>query len=287
LAFATAAVQRRQGRWTDALANFMKAVELDPKSNLAHFSLGETYQLIRDYPHALRAFDEAIGIAPDVPIQYVSKAEVLLASGASIVEVRSLIRDAMERVDFIKLARVVAGLSNISNFAATPAFLLTADPTLWPTVEGISLSAFGDTIGYYHLKAELYREERRPAQETAYLDSARAVLESQARAQPEEADFHTRLGLTYAYLHREADAVREGEAAVRLLPVSREAYRGPNLVTTLALIYTLAGRQSEAIDRLEYLLSIPSLISRPLLRVDPRWAPLRANPRFQKLVARN
>jgi len=92
------------------------------------------------------------------------------------------------------------------------------------------------------------------------------------------------LGLIYAYLGRKSDAVREGETAVRLLPVSKEAYRGVNLLTGLARIYALVDRQADAINRLEYLLSVPSSISKASLRVDPRWAMLRGEPKFEKLV---
>jgi hypothetical protein len=37
-------------------------------------------------------------------------------------------------------------------------------------------------------------------------------------------------------------------------------------------------------DQIEYLLSIPSLVSAPLLRVDPLYDPLQDHPRFQALL---
>jgi len=48
----------------------------------------------------------------------------------------------------------------------------------------------------------------------------------------------------------------------------------------------MVGEYDAAIDQLEYLLSIPSEISIPLLRIDPTWNPLRDNPRFQKILSR-
>ena len=45
------------------------------------------------------------------------------------------------------------------------------------------------------------------------------------------------------------------------------------------------GEADAAIDRLAYLLSIPSDLSVPVLRVDPMWDRLRGNPRFQRLLA--
>ena len=69
-----------------------------------------------------------------------------------------------------------------------------------------------------------------------------------------------------------------------MLPVSREAYRGAYRAIDLAQINAMVGETDAAVDRLEYLLSIPSPLSVSLLRLDPIWEPLRAHPRFQRLV---
>jgi hypothetical protein len=55
-------------------------------------------------------------------------------------------------------------------------------------------------------------------------------------------------------------------------------------VVTLAEIYIMVGEHDRAIERIEYLLSIPSLMSRPLLEADPLYDPLRAYARFQRLL---
>ena len=52
----------------------------------------------------------------------------------------------------------------------------------------------------------------------------------------------------------------------------------------VARIYAMVGEKDAAIERLEYLMSIPSLVSAPLLRVDPTWTPLRDHPRFRRLL---
>ncbi len=46
------------------------------------------------------------------------------------------------------------------------------------------------------------------------------------------------------------------------------------------------GEYDADMDQIEYLLSIPSFISRPLLRVDRLYDPLRAHPRFLALLAK-
>ena len=88
----------------------------------------------------------------------------------------------------------------------------------------------------------------------------------------------------YAHLGCKADALREGVRAVEIVPVSRDANDGPDLLD-LAYVETLVGESDAAVKRLAYLLTIPSDISIPLLRVDPMWDSLRGNPGFQRLLA--
>ena len=55
----------------------------------------------------------------------------------------------------------------------------------------------------------------------------------------------------------------------------------------LARIYAMTGRVDEAVDELEYVLSIPADLSVWDLRLDPMWDPLRGDPRFEALTAQD
>jgi tetratricopeptide (TPR) repeat protein len=167
----------------------------------------------------------------------------------------------------------------------SPTFLFVDDSMYQAKLEQLTTTEFTDTLGLYSLKAQLYRAKSQAGMQRTYLDSARTILESRVQAHPDEANFHSQLGLIYAYLGRKSEALREGQAAVKLLPVSREAFRGANIQAALAMIYATLGMKTEAIEQLQYLLSIPSEVSPGLLRNDSRWAALRGDPRFEKLVS--
>ena len=92
------------------------------------------------------------------------------------------------------------------------------------------------------------------------------------------------LGLALAYLGQKAEAIREGQRGVALLPISRDAYIGPYIQHQLARIYLLVGEPEKALDQLEPLLKIPYYLSPGWLKIDPNFAPLRGNPRFERLV---
>jgi hypothetical protein len=83
---------------------------------------------------------------------------------------------------------------------------------------------------------------------------------------------------------RKADAVREGQRGVELLPLSKYRYLGAYLQLQLARIYMLVGEPEKAMDQLEPLLRVPYYLSPGWLRIDPTFDPLRKNPRFMKLL---
>ena len=91
------------------------------------------------------------------------------------------------------------------------------------------------------------------------------------------------LGLAHAYLSHRDDAVREGERALALAP-ARDGQSGIGMQANLAGIYSILGEPEKAIDRIERLMTVPSGWTREWLKNGP-FAPLRGNPRFERLVA--
>jgi tetratricopeptide (TPR) repeat protein len=124
----------------------------------------------------------------------------------------------------------------------------------------------------------------KPEQEQAYYDSTRILIENRIVDFPEDQRLYSTLGIAYAGLGLEAKAIAYGEKAVKMLPVEKEAWKGVCLVENLAYIYVLMGKYSEAIERLDYLLSKPGPLSVNILKLDPRWAPLKNLPEFKRLL---
>ena len=78
--------------------------------------------------------------------------------------------------------------------------------------------------------------------------------------------------------------MREGERGAELAPLSRDQQNGAYNQHQLLRIYLLIGENEKALDLLEPLLKIPYLLSPGYLRIDPTFAALKGNPRFERLL---
>jgi hypothetical protein len=67
---------------------------------------------------------------------------------------------------------------------------------------------------------------------------------------------------------------------------SKDAWRALYRLEDLALVYTMVGQSSEAIAQLDDLLARSGWFTAHILRLDPRWDPLRSDPRFQALLTK-
>ena len=273
-------VQRRQGRWREAFESFKKSRNLDPRSYLGSGEAGMTAAQVRAFPEAERYFTTATTLAPDEPGGYVGLATVALMQG-----------DSAKALEVLRAGLKGAGTDNMARrlFRAGPlaATYLLMENGHSNDLYGVDLAGFGsDSFSYYLGKATLHQHDRHAAQARAYGDSARVVLEPRVRSRPDDGLYHCFLAWAYAYSGRKDAAIREAREAGRVLPLSKDANGGMIPILFLARTYLLVGEPDSAVTQLERLVALPSTSTPASLRIDPAWAPLRGNPRFEKLIAR-
>jgi hypothetical protein len=69
-----------------------------------------------------------------------------------------------------------------------------------------------------------------------------------------------------------------------LLPESKDAFGGPEITAGVAEVYCIVGESGRAIELLDGLLSRPSNVTVPALKINPIWDSIRNDPRFQALI---
>ena len=282
---AIAYVLRRQGRMDDAEAEFRKAIEFDPGSVNLFQNIAETQVLMRRYPEAIRNYARAASLKLTLALVYADWAwTIVLESG-----------DVAASEEVLKKGANLPGLEDPngseSYYRVRTALLARDWARALDRLAAERRGSLGGDLQLQSVPASLLRAEilsyagrSGPARE-AY-QKARSALAANVASAPGDARLHSALGIALAGLGEKAAAVREGERGVELMGPARDAFSGPVRIEDLALILTMAGNQDAAIRQLEWLLSHPSWISVPLLRRDPRWDPLRKNPKFEALLAR-
>jgi TolB-like protein/Flp pilus assembly protein TadD/predicted Ser/Thr protein kinase len=276
-------VLRRQGKFEEALVSLKKAAELDPRNNERAGEVAVTYGTMRKYAEAVPYFDRAISLRPDEAFGYYSKAWLYVSWRGDRQEARKALEEATRKADPELLTVHLVELDVLDGDYQEALDRLPSSASF------VNELGFNDVATYFLAKARICGLLNQQPLRQAYSDSARVILERTVRSRPEDAMIRSQLGIAYAGLGRSEDAVREGRRAVELLPVSKDALEGPERALDLARIYAMVGDYDAAMDQLTYLLSIPAApgaqISVPILRLDPTWAALRNNPRFQKLLA--
>lgn len=280
----TAFVVRRQGRWAESAELLARAVEGDPNNVYMLSNLGQSLELARRYAEADRTFDRAIQQNPRWISSYRGKADVqlvwhgvdrmlaVLEDGSRAPELteeqRSELRedvawlDAEARRDVatrLELLRAWGDEAQDGQFIYEPAAL---------------------TRGMLELAAGRADRGR------SSFEAARADLEERIAEDPGDGRFHSALGVAYAGLGRAEDAVREARLACDLVPPSKEAWQALYLLENLAKVYTMTGREAEAIATLDDLLARSGIWTPHVLRLDATWDPLRDDTRFQALLAK-
>jgi serine/threonine protein kinase/Tfp pilus assembly protein PilF len=278
-----AAVERRQGKMEDALVNFKKAVEMDPRSTILNYEVGNTLSVLRRYDDALESYDRALFLSPDWAVLYSGEAFVYLRKSGNTSQAEAVLKQAADRMVKEEFGEILFSTVMVDifkgDFQHAIDRLVSWDRTLYQE----QYNFIPKTL----LLAQIYGFMNRPESMKANYDSARIFLEGEIRTHPEDSRMHSSLGIAYAGLGRKEDAIREGKRGVELMPISNEHLRGAYRVWDLAKIYTMVGESEKALDLLQQILSMPSDFSIAWVRGDPAWAPLRNNPRFKKLTAEN
>ncbi len=273
---AVAYIWRRQGNFEAALSNLKRVSEMSPRDAETAIEVAVTYTALRRYPEAEPYFNRSIFLEPDQFYSYMYKAWNYWLGEGSTEKARTALEEMPKQID----------PSSIFFWFLQELY----ERNYQEALDRLSSAAI-ESIMDQHVfipKAQLaglvYLLMNEPGQARASFDSALTILQREVKERPDDARVHSSLGIVYAALGRKEEAIQEGEIAVKLYPVSKDALIGVARVNDLAFIYTMVGDYEAALDQIEYLISIPGYFSVQLLRLDPRWDPLRHHSRFQKLL---
>jgi len=282
---AIGAIQRRQGKWAESTANLEKAASLNPKDSWPLQQLANNYQVLRNFDEANKTIDRGLQIDPTEVGLWEIKSKLaffekgdLSVSEKAFQTVKSMpmndkdkLRIAGSRADVFVLERKYQeGLREAESLP---------DDLLAP-IHPAALYSKYFLIGFAR---KALQDE--PGARAAFL-KAKDLLEAQLKESPDAPDMHIQLAKVLAHLGEKDAALAEARRATELLPESKDALGGPEIAAGAAEVHAILGDNGRAIEILDELLSRPSAVTVPGLKVNPIWDPLRNDPGFQALLSK-
>jgi serine/threonine protein kinase/Tfp pilus assembly protein PilF len=294
VAAALGRVARAEGHWDESIAYFEKALALDPLNAELLADTAWYYGMLRQFPTALKLYDQALDIAPNDPDVMASKANIYQAQGNLEQAARCLSQITAQTPGVLE-SKITQFMFE-RNYGEAIRLLQARLTQLQTEGEMIAGGGFDSTtmkathamLKLYLAMVQLAAGDSTGAKVTA--EQARNSLEGVRKTQPDHPAVWFAVAQANALIGEKDSARKAAERAIILLPSAKDALDRAGLEEYLALVQTILGENSRAISTLVQLLQTPyssgsgrTPITPALLRLDPIWDPLRADPAFQKL----
>jgi TolB-like protein len=264
---------RRMGRWEEAYRR--KQVQLDehPKSIYSVYDQGQNCMYLRKYKEAEQLFDKVIEMQPDFYGAYSYKVELYINWMGNIEKARDVIRESYGKVDSSNWR------SDLSRF------------DLW---EGNSESAMADlsmppldSLTYYLNVGLIHCTMKQPEIMRIYFDSALVYARAYLEKNPDIPRAHIRMGLIYAGLGHKDEAITEGQEAMKLAPLERDAFSNWQYLEYMLRIYIILDEKDKALGMLEHMLTSDNYFGLPRVFIDPDYSPMLDYPGFDRIVEKH
>ncbi|MEO7725197.1 MAG: tetratricopeptide repeat protein [Chthoniobacterales bacterium] len=273
-------IERRRGDWTSSTQHLERAVELDPRNLVFLKQLANSYLALRRYTDVREVLDRALAIAPNDAALQIQRAAIKFHADADTQPMQRAMDTAFanEPAAEATIAELWYQLALCEGDAGGASRALAALKSSGLHEEGVPYpKTWGEGL--------IARLRNDPAAARVAFTAARAEVARMIEAQPDFAQGLSALGMVDAALGDKENATQEGQRAVELLPISKDAVVGSLLLQNLATIHAWTGEKAAAVQELKTVTGMPSYLSYGLLRRHPIWAPLRDEPGFQEILA--
>jgi TolB-like protein/Tfp pilus assembly protein PilF len=277
-------VNRREGHSDESVAYFEQALALDPRNVELLDDAAGTYAMLRQFPAARKLYDRVLDIIPNDPDLMAMKATTYQAQG-NLQEAAKFLKEVNAQTPSAIAFAIKLLQLRLERNHGEAVRLMQARQTQIPFTSELHKGAVQAYLAF------VQRLAGDSAGAIATAEQARNTLEALYKDQQDNQNLAQTLSLSYAVIGNKDSALKAAERAIMLLPSAKDPVQGPTYEESLALIQTMFDENTRAISTLARLLETPceaflyygTPVTPALLRLDPAWDPLRADPAFQKL----
>jgi serine/threonine-protein kinase len=278
------AVHRRLGNWDKVYEAYEQAVLLDPRAANLYADLGgNTFRHTGRYAEAVRAYNRALALAPDLDATAVDKGWVFVMWQGELDSLRS----TLSRLP------LDVRMGGIGTARSQSAYLLLCErhaDSLLALLLNTREVAFDEQTRYFPTSLYAGWAHQLNGNEVlarAAFESTLLLLDSVMVALPDDYRVHVARGLALAGLGRREGAIDEARWLAQSVVYREDAFWGPWLAEERSRILAQAGAADDALDEIERILAGPSwLMTVHILQLEPLWDPIRDHPRFRALLAK-
>jgi len=273
-------INRRRNHFHEAERDFSTAFALDPRNPNAYNLLADTYVLQRRFPEAVHVSDNVLAAGEQTPIVRFRRATAILYGTGDTGPLREILTKYPDMEFAGGHTPFRAWMAMLDGNYAEAERLLAASPR--QDFQDIDFSFYYPKSWY---QAMIARAKGDSARATAAFRECREILAQRLIVKPEHARTIAVLAQVDAGLGQKELALQEAQHAIDLMPISKDIYDGALVLEGLAQVYTWSGEHDRAIETLQKLQAMPGYTNYGRLKLHPLWAPLRGDPRFEKIVA--
>src|SRR5436190_4419 len=191
----TAAVERRRGKWTQAIAAYQHAEQVDPRNPVMLYDSAQTYFGLRDWRTAAERLDRVLALFPDSSNLKIQRAYIEFLWKGSTAPIKAALESLPPNFDpdgVVTFARWDVSLMDRDVVAAQKALGACQLETI-ASQTGVPLPK-----SYLQACVDLVRGDAAKAR--TEFETARPAIEKAVANSPQDGVRHAQLGLLYAFL---------------------------------------------------------------------------------------